>query len=158
MTIILDGSSGVTFPNSSTQASSSVVLQVVNATNTTQTSTASTTFVATSLTASITPKFATSKVYIVVTTSGTNTLGTGGSFYTIYRNSTNLGSGSQSCLSEYESNITGYIYVPVAINYLDAPASTSSISYTLYVKTSSGTAYVNNSVLASTITLMEIAA
>ena len=45
MSLILDGTNGLTFNNATTQASAGVVLQVVNATTTTQVSTTSTSFV-----------------------------------------------------------------------------------------------------------------
>ena len=62
MTTIIDGSAGITFPNSTVQASAGQVLQVVNATYSTSTGTSSSSYVDTGLTASITPKFSTSKI------------------------------------------------------------------------------------------------
>ena len=65
MTFVVDGTNGLTFPNSTTQASSGVVLQVVSATSTTAFSTASSSYVSTGFSATITPKFSTSKVLIL---------------------------------------------------------------------------------------------
>ena len=68
MSLVLDGSAGVTFPTGSgIQGAQSKVLQVVSATYATTTSTSSTSLVNTGLTASITPKFSTSKVLVFVT-------------------------------------------------------------------------------------------
>jgi hypothetical protein len=134
------------------------VLQVVTATTTSGTSTTSSTFQATGLTVSITPKFSTSKIFIIASfnlnISGSAQWGD----FTLYKNSTNLGA----------TNGFGGIYInggtdnhtPCALNYLDSPATTSSVSYTIYIKNR------NNSTLTrfdpdtqtSVITVMEIAA
>jgi hypothetical protein len=66
MSLILDGTGGITFNNATTQASAGQVLQVVNATYSTQINTTGATFIDTGLTASITPKFSTSKVLCIV--------------------------------------------------------------------------------------------
>jgi hypothetical protein len=55
MTFVVDGTNGLTFPNSTTQASASKVLQVVNATYGTETSTSSASYIDSGLTVSITP-------------------------------------------------------------------------------------------------------
>jgi len=152
MTTIINGSSpSITFSDSTTQASAGVVLQVVNATYSTQVSTASTTPVTTNLTASITPKFFTSKILVIVTASGyANTAGVG-SLYTIYRNSTNLNSVVRI------ANGGNNINAPIPVSALDSPATTSATSYSLYMYTNSATAYINTDGTSSSITLMEIA-
>jgi hypothetical protein len=66
MTFIVDGTNGLTFNNATTQASAGQVLQVVSATNSTYTQIASTSFTDTGLTVSITPKFSTSKILVIV--------------------------------------------------------------------------------------------
>ena len=136
------------------------VLQVVQGSTTTYTTTSSTSFVATDLYATITPKFSTSKILILVETLTTNTISTANTTATIYRNSTNLGSGAYSGFSGYQPNLVGgtYVWVPTCINYLDSPASTSALTYKLYVNTTAGgQAYINSNALVSTITLLEIA-
>jgi hypothetical protein len=158
MTTTIDGSAGITFPSgTNAQAAPSKVLQVVQGTTSTQTSTASTSYVASNLTATITPLFTTSKILILVSSVGTNTSGAT-SNYTIYRNSTNLGGGSNSALSQYNPSTAYFVWVPVIISYLDNPATTSATTYTLYLSAGSGSnAYIAISQVTSTITLMEIA-
>lgn len=136
------------------------VVQVVQATASTQDSTTSNSFVASSLSASITPKFATSKILIQVSSVCTNT-GNGQGNYTIYRGATNLGGGGsgQASLQMYY-NSSGYAFVPITMTYLDSPSTTSSTTYQVYFKTQSGssTSYFGTSNITETITLIEVAA
>ena len=162
MSLILDGTNGLTFNNATTQASAGVVLQVVQGqlASTTGTTTTSSSYVTTGLTASITPKFSTSKILITICSSITQTSTGKVSYYTVYRNSTNLGGGTNSALALYDNELTSgtLCWVPLSINYLDSPATTSSTTYTLYLSTDSGgTAYATYGKATSTITLMEIA-
>ena len=157
MSLIVDGTAGITYPNSTVQASAGVVLQVVQGTYATpQFSTTSTTYVATNLTATITPKFSTSKILAIVSAQMTNTTPGASAYSTIYRNSTNLGGGSQSSLQAYYSS-SGYQYVSCVMEILDSPATTSATTYTVYLKASSNTAYLNDITSTNTIILMEIA-
>jgi len=139
MSLILDGTSGVTFPNSTVQASAGQVLQVVNATNTTQTSNSTTTLTDTSLTATITPKFATSKVLIILTQAFRKESSDTSLMLTMFRNSTNIGA--------------------VSYTYLDSPASTSAVTYKTQFASQNNSASVtiNFNGDYSSITLMEIA-
>jgi hypothetical protein len=158
MTFIVDGTNGLTFPNSTTQASAGNVLQVVSATTTSTTSTTSSTFQATGLTVSITPKFATSKIFIIASFNFNIVASTQWGDFTLYRNSTNLGA----------TNGFGGIYIqggtdnhgPCALNYLDSPATTSSVSYTVYVKNRNNSSLVrfDSDNQTASITVMEIAA
>ena len=135
-------------------------MQVVQGTYATQTSTTSGTYVSTGLTGTITPKFSTSKILVIVqgcvqsaaslntnitlyrgTVSGTDLSGTSGGVGFGYINA-----GSTS------SNQT-----PV-ISYLDSPATTSSTTYTFAFKVGGGgTIYGCVGGSLATITLMEIA-
>jgi hypothetical protein len=153
MTMIIDGSAGITFPNSTTQASGGKVIQVVSSTLTSQATTTSGSFVSTGLTASITPLFSTSKIYVLVSAATQCT--TSNSNFSIYRNSTNLGDSTTGF--GYFTGGGGTLNVYFAGSILDTPATTSSTTYTLYYKTGGGTLYVNNGAGASTITLLEIA-
>jgi len=160
MSFTIDGTNGLTFNNSTTQASAGVVLQVVNATYSTEISTTSTSYATTNLTASITPKFSTSKI-LVLTSAPIGKNGTSGINLQLWRNSgsisqltTNMGYDSTS------NNFNGYCYV---VGYLDSPATTSSTTYSTQFCSSTNNAvvYVQNYYTAyatSTITLMEIAA
>ena len=155
MSLILDGSAGVTFPNSTVQASSGVVLQVVSATYSTATSTTSTTAVTTGLTASITPKFSTSKILI---TGMINIQGAANndSYWTIYKNGLNL-STSTSGFGIVEAG-TQVMLSTQGINYLDSPATTSAITYAIYCKVGSGSTQfwcINGQ--PATLTALEIA-
>ena len=162
MTMILDGSLGVTFPvvaatGSAVQASSGRVLQVVPANLTaTQISTASTTFVTTNFSASITPSSATSKVYVVFMGENLNSNGAYYGMQTLYRNSTNLG-GSEGMVQNNNSSA----WLPFTISYVDSPTTTSSTTYTIYQRTANAanTVYVGWGINAiHTFVLMEIAA
>jgi hypothetical protein len=136
------------------------VIQVVQGTNSTETSTTSSSYVTTNLTASITPTSSSSKILILVEMCVThrNKAGDTGGDFTIYRGvSTNLLTrGGDTQYDNGGLNNANY----VGMNYLDSPATTSSTTYTVYMKSSqSGTqmvAHHNNS--TGTIILMEIAA
>jgi len=159
MTFIIDGTAGATFPNGTNpQAAPSKVLQVVSATYATQTSTTSSTFSATGLTATITPLFSTSKILILssftVAVVGNSPANAG---YALYRNNT-----TQLIYNSYTengSNNINYLTHGESANYLDSPATTSATTYTLYYRAAnSGTAYINSGSNTSVITLLEIAA
>ena len=169
MSLILDGSAGVTFPaGSGTQAAQSKVLQVVQATNNTQYSTASATPISTGITASITPLFSTSKILVVVNlTCIYNPTSGAGVGVLLYKASSLLfaPSGIVASGSSYGTyGIASGILTPFSFSYLDSPATTSSTTYTIYENAySAGTAYINYTASAvtlptSTIILMEIAA
>ena len=160
MTMVISGTDGLTFPNSTVQASAGQVLQVVNASTSSSSSTTSTTYQASSLTATITPKFSNSKILVLFTTTVVQATATNSAQVTIYRNSTtNLGGGTESSLSAYDNQGSGYQWVPCVGSILDSPATTSATTYTLYFKTpSAGTVVVNWATSRAVITLMEIAA
>lgn len=161
MTMIIDGTAGVTFPvvaggTSAVQASSGKVLQVVSATTTSSTSTSSTSFVSTSLTASITPSSSSSKIFILVAGGELDSNGTNQAITaTIYRNSTNL-AGSSGISDSYGT--LSRVQSTLSMSFLDSPSTTSSTTYTAYIKAGSGTVVFNANPVQSCITLMEIAA
>lgn len=136
------------------------VLQVINATYTTQTSTASSSLVDTGLSASITPSSASSKVLIFVNLAGLYSgSGTVGQF--------TITDGSNNILLNFEG-LTGYLlatnvsYGEAGTNYLHSPATTSSFTYKVRMRNVAGTGIsinaITSGVCTSTITLMEIAA
>ena len=157
MSLILDGSAGVTFPNSTVQASSGVVLQVVNATFSTESGTSSTSFVATGLAGTITPKFANSK--ILATFNVTTYQSTGvNCWITLYRGTTsgkNLGNGINGLGAGYVASSGSKGNVGSTV--LDSPATTSAQVYTLAFRADSGTQYICSENSTATLTLMEIA-
>ena len=104
---------------------------------------------------SISPRFSTSKIYISVITFGYLTT-TNYAYTTIYRDSTNLG-GSDRGLNEESGN--SHTWNTVVINFLDSPATTSSITYKIYGRCSGGTLYLGgDNDVVNTITLMEVSA
>jgi hypothetical protein len=134
------------------------VLQVVQGSTSTAMSSSTNTLVDTGLTATITPKFATSKILVLVSQNGVakatnNTyallrLLRNGSIVQVFE--------SQLCFTN--SNTTNS--ASSSTNYLDSPATTSATTYKTQISSGSNNAIVEAqaSSSASTITLMEIAA
>jgi hypothetical protein len=175
MTTIVDGTSGITFPNSTTQSSAGKVLQVISTTLSTTTTSISngTGVVVTGLNSTITPQFSTSKILIQLNMMyGTNGLVTTyGGYFT--RNGTiigvgNAGSGQQQVGFGLNCTGDGNQVLQASYGYLDSPATTSALTYQVYVINDNNIAiYINRSTNdtgaavgkrgISTITLMEIA-
>lgn len=114
------------------------VFQIVSATNTTSTATTSTSFVNTSLTASITPSSTSNKVRITVSTV-VNITTTERATYGINRGGTDL---QAAGMTELAGSVN--ISVPVSIVYVDSPAVTSSLTYTVRLKSTSATTVTDN--------------
>ncbi len=155
--LTLPTTSGTVLTSASSIASSQLpagsVLQVITA-NVTGNSTSSTTFVDSGLTASITPFFSTSRIFIIVSGICRNTSQRGS--FALVRNSTTL-------FSLQEANGTG-AQVPYTFNFLDSPATTSSTTYKLQIAVAAGggTFAINDAGAVPVgninyITLMEIA-
>ena len=162
MALVLDGSAGVTFPvvaggTSAVQASSGKVLQVVNATYSTQTSTVSTSYVSSGLTASITPSSSSSKILAICSFNTYNSASAISSYYTLFRGASNLLTADGQFRLE---NGSSYLLNYGGISYLDSPATTSSTTYSVYMKsqTAGATTYMAFGNAICSITLMEIAA
>jgi len=180
MSAIINGDSpSVTFSDGTTQSTSAIVsgkvpytnlpagsvLQVVN--NTYQNGTSgyasasSSTLISTGFSVSITPKSSSSKMIITLSapyeTSGSSVCGG----ITIYRNSTNLATGTSPSGYIFRSS-GGYLDTSGTIQFYDSPATTSSTTYTVYINATSGTFYLGtggggiNSYIMS-LTAMEIA-
>jgi hypothetical protein len=136
------------------------VLQVVNATYSTSVSSSTQTFVDTGLTATITPKFATSKILILVNQEGCrkeagNTLNR--LQLLLMRNSTNILNFEYGAGYTGESNVNSF--GTCGCNYLDSPATTSATTYKTQLRNGVNAASVSvqTDTETSTITLMEIA-
>ena len=132
------------------------VIQVVEDTTTTQTQHNSTSYAATSITATITPSSTSSKILVSVTSNlETNSVGEFG-WYSIHRGSTSIAESSVGQPSGGGSPI-----FPIAIQKLDSPSTTNAVTYTLYIKRTLATvvANINSGGINSlgVITLMEIA-
>ena len=83
------------------------------------------------------------------------------SYFTIFRDSTDVGNSDGSgFFYTFDSDGSGDVYMAGSLTHLDSPSTTSSVTYTLYGKcTSGGKARINvGSEGRSTITLMEIGA
>jgi hypothetical protein len=169
MSLILDGSAGVSFPSGSgTQAAQSKVLQVVQGTYTTQTSIASTSYTDTGLTATITPLFSTSKILVLISLQSRLTITTDQVFMftNMVRGSTQIYTEERASgmLGANNGSVLG-IHATSCFNYLDSPATTSATTYKmqacLSTTANSASLLINNAVTTgnaiSTITLMEIA-
>ena len=165
MTTIIDGTAGITFPNSTIQASAGQVLQVVFASTTTRTVGTSTSYVDISgLTASITPKFSTSKILVLINCSYGSASSTGAESpcsVNLVRGSTQVyeltrAMDLRAATASGESNF----YFNGGFTYLDSPATTSSTTYKCQVKqnASFGRSYdISAGSSPSSITLLEIA-
>tara|TARA_R100000655_G_scaffold41045_1_gene76866 strand:- start:308 stop:787 length:480 start_codon:yes stop_codon:yes gene_type:complete len=135
------------------------ILQVVTATDSTQRTTTSTSYVTASntLTANITPSATSSKVLIMLSTTGFNA-SNNYSYYTIYRDSTNVASNSsQNELSAVYGD-GGVNIVPLHISHLDSPNTTSQVTYQAYMKVNGSTGYFNVNGNTGSITLLEVGA
>lgn len=133
------------------------VIQVVGANNTmSNTTITSTSAVSLGLTASITPKFSTSKIYIMATFSMTQDgLDNAQSSVYIYRGATNLRGGG-TCLAMYDTP-GGDVGFSIPTSFYDSPATTSATSYTIYGSVSNASSQFRPRSGTDTIILMEVA-
>jgi hypothetical protein len=169
MTVIIDGTAGITFPvvagsASAVQASSGRVLQVVNSILTGQISSSSSTFANTGLAATITPSSSTSKILVFVDIVGcSHDTGNTAVQLKVLRGSTQIVYIEDYAGNPSTTSATGYTGGS-GCNYLDSPATTSATTYVVQLASRSNVAavYINNyggnNSATSTITLMEIAA
>ena len=153
-TLTLPDNTGTILTNATTAGfPAGSVLQVVSTTYSTESSFTSTSFVATSVSVSITPSSASSKILLLSTMpiqSGASGIVT----YTIYRGATNLGNASFGFGRWYVASAD----TTASMVYLDSPATTNATTYAVYVKTSASTAYYSIGPTPSSIVAMEIAA
>ena len=184
MSMIIDGTDGLTFNDSSTQNVTALnasninagtlgkarlptgsVLQVINATYATQTTNSTGTYADTGLSASITPTSSSSKILVLVNQCGV-AKGPGsadqGVNFRLLRGASSILVFQQ--VATY-NNSSSYNYVgSVSTCYLDSPATTSSTTYKTQFNNNvaTGTSYVQvvngADPSTSTITLLEIAA
>jgi hypothetical protein len=137
------------------------VLQVINATTSTGVNSSTNTYVDTTLTATITPSSATSKILVIASQNGLAKSSAAGGSYGALR----LLRGA-SALIEFDLN---YCYTGTAIdlhvggssvNYLDSPATTSATTYKTQMRNigATGSISTQSGGCFSTITLMEIGA
>jgi len=163
MSMIIDGTNGLTFNNATTQASAGSVLQVVQSTYSTFTSTTSTSFVDGGLSGTITPKFSTSKILVLVSTyTAVGGDGDNGMGLQLVRGSTAVWTIASSAIYLYNGNGgVNYANNQSGTVYLDSPATTSATTYKVQMRSdgtgSSNTVAMQAQSSTSTMTLMEIA-
>ena len=145
-----------TLPNSVVPAGT--VLQVVEGTTSSETFTTSTSYVTTNLTATITPTSATSKILVTVNSTIYASNSSNAMHGTLYRNGSDIASSYSVGLLFFGEGAVGW--VKSSNTSLDSPASTSALTYTLYIKTSNGSysAAANRNNSRNSIILQEIAA
>ena len=142
------------------------IIQILQGSTNNRVETSSQSFVETNLSATITPKLSTSKVFIMVSGDCNTNADDNEIFMTIYRK---IGGGSFSNIGDSTygfasaKSYADRLHSAVSINYLDSPSTTSSVEYKVYVrKTNTGSGNVefpvNNGAQHSFITLMEVSA
>ena len=155
---VLTVASGI--PSWAAPAGGGKVLQVVQGTTTTTVGNSTSTFEDTTLTATITPSSATSKVLIMAMNSSigktaanqANEIG-----IRLMRNATQVGT---EIVGLYTNTAIINTAVSAIFNYLDSPATTSATTYKTQFRNTNNTAAigVQNGSAESTIILMEIGA
>jgi hypothetical protein len=162
-------SAAVYFPDAATNK----VAQVLSTTLTSTFTTTSTSFTdVTGLTVSITPSATTSKIFVVVSVSGSNDSGVTSGGFRLARAGTGIfvgdAAGSRTLGEQVEPQAADRM-VTLGLSVLDSPATTSATTYSVQcINSGAGTFYVNRSKTdtnsaqyfrgASSITVMEILA
>ena len=141
-------------------ATAGQVIQVLSATDSTARNTTSSTYVTASntLSISITPSSSSNKIFLI---SNFNFHQTNNETYgvaTIFRDSTNIGDANGG-MGRIWSKVSSLPIFPMAISYLDSPATTSAITYQIYFRAANtGTVYLGglDSNAVASITAFEI--
>jgi hypothetical protein len=134
------------------------VLQVVQGTKSGSTFTTSSTYATSNVFATITPTLSTSKVMVIASSPCCLTT-SGGLKISLYRGTSGNGSGSE-VVEIGNGNINAHI-LGSTVNWLDSPASTSALSYTIMQKSVNGSSlcgFVGDQGGTASILLLEIAA
>ena len=165
-----NGTTAATIKSDGTFYPTGGVVQVVQGLKTDSASTTSTSFTNTGLSASITPSSASSKILITVNTViGQSNfqkrvhLKLDGGNTSVYIG--DAGTGVESAVTVVSRVTDSYGMIPVSMQYLDSPATTSTITYNVQWRVEGNTGYMNRPATldaqgantASTIILQEIA-
>ena len=141
------------------------VLQVVQGITTTETSTSSSSYVDTGLSATITPSSASNKILIaLVHTENEKTSGSASNRIgmSLLRNGAAILGGTSFTSGNLYTASALLLRGNISFNYLDSPASTSALTYKTQFRSNDGTSQVsvqvNGAASPSTMILMEIAA
>ena len=129
------------------------VLQIVQGTDTAETDTSSTSFVATGLSVNITPSSSSNKVLVIVMGVLDNETSGSAPRVTIYRDSTNIGI-SDGLSRNYS---TSRLLTPLSMSKLDTPSSSSQITYSVRIRSASSNTVRFGESTQQTIIAMEIA-
>ena len=166
MTMILDGTNGITFPvatatGSATQASAGRVLQVINATTSTTTTTTSAPPIDTALSAIITPSSATREIVVLVSSNGQTgkvvSVVNGDMYFYIVRGATQLTS-TRLGINFGVATWNDFFPAQNCFTYLDSPATTSATTYKMQISVGGGQSLTVPTASSATMTLMEISA
>ena len=161
-TLVLPDEAGTVLTSAGVPASAmpaGSVIQVVQSALTTFVSTSSSSYVTSTLTATLTPSSASNKIFVMLNGgafdfSSSAALGS----TSLYRN---IGGSGDSFLTFLEQSYVGSSTwsLPHSACYLDSPSTTSSVVYTPYFKQNNGVPFIFNNGYAVpvTLTLMEIA-
>ena len=129
------------------------IIQIVQTASGTQASTTGTSYSATGFFASITPTSVSSKILALLYAPLWQTNGYGGNAaLTLYRNGASIGFSDIVVFAAPGQNDYG----SVSFNYLDSPASTSTLTYQPYIRADSGGNTFFNGTGAAVLTLLEI--
>ena len=170
--LTIDSSGNVTAPNK--LISTGHVLQVLQATKTDAYTTTNTSYnTPTGLSVSITPSSTSSKILVIPSIDFGVSGDSGHTYARIYRDSTSIfeasTAGGRNLATFAQNNSGGNGGRCQTTTYIDSPSTTSSITYSIQIKSSNGTTvYVNRSVrdadsgtfdarTVSSITVMEVA-
>ena len=144
------------------------VLQVVQATTSTEVAIASTSYTDSGVTASITPSSSSNKILVMVAIEFTAYADNNGDIKTnarIVRDSTGVFESERVLGSQFGTGSSGYqqFWGTLPLSYLDSPSTTSATTYKVTFKnsTTSGNRQIkcqHGSVGKSTITLLEVSA
>ena len=145
----------VTVPSSHTLYAPGHVIQTISYSVTTAQSTTSTSFVDLNLVATITPKFATSKILITVSLQ-TQTSGTNSGYSTIFRDGVNLGDANYGMSEVWNASVS--TASSAILHKLDSPNTTSAVTYRVKGRSNNTNPVTWMATNASTITVQEIAA
>ena len=144
----------------SVSASAGQVIQVVSATDETERSSTSSSFVTASntLSVTITPSSASNKIFLIhngyignTSANDTETFGT------IFRGATDLGASSNKGLAVQNQDSGNLRTSMGGMSFLDSPSTTSATTYQVYVRQATGgTVKLNSSNSKGSLTAMEI--
>lgn len=139
-----------------TQIGAGSVLQVVSAYVGGAISTSGTSYVDTGLTATITPKFATSKILVLLSHGTPMKVGASDVMMKLVRNTTDLWVFGSDMINN--GGGTGMYGTTAAANYTDSPATTSPVTYKTQFSNGQPAGSVYGHIAGATISLLEIAA